>query len=213
MTFFQKQTGKRLPSLYRKLPLTAVYFTTVDGCQLPNAHPSVLAIISSYFQQTKNISRHGINGLLCPVAVVSIETKGRETEILTKQLYVCRKGEWQQGSCSLFQVTTGVFKEGFLHSSIMSTPLSKPQMIVHIQKSLNYTVFDSKWIPCSAKFVCMGNFARGTGVMQIYEVQRGDALLIKEVNFNLDLFIYLFCRLHEFLLYFSEMDWFWFIDV
>uniref|UniRef100_A0A3P8UJL4 Dynein axonemal assembly factor 10 n=1 Tax=Cynoglossus semilaevis TaxID=244447 RepID=A0A3P8UJL4_CYNSE len=64
----------------------------------------------------------------------------------------------------------------------MSTPLSKPQMIVHIQKSLNYTVFDSKWIPCSAKFVCMGNFARGTGVMQIYEVQRGDALLIKEVE-------------------------------
>lgn len=99
-----------------------------------------------------------------------------------------------------------MFKEGVFHSPIMSTPLSKPQMIVHIQKSLNYTVFDSKWIPCSAKFVCMGNFARGTGVMQIYEVQRGDALLIKEVNFNLDLFIYLFCRLHEFLLYFSEMD-------
>lgn len=72
----------------------------------------------------------------------------------------------------------------------MSTPLSKPQMIVHIQKSLNYTVFDSKWIPCSAKFVCMGNFARGTGVMQIYEVQRGDALLIKEVNFNLDLYYF-----------------------
>lgn len=64
----------------------------------------------------------------------------------------------------------------------MSSPLSKPQIIAHIQKSLNYTVFDSKWIPCSAKFVCLGNFPRGTGVMQIYEVQHGEAQLIKEVD-------------------------------
>lgn len=64
----------------------------------------------------------------------------------------------------------------------MTTPLEKPQIIAHIQKSLNYTIFDCKWIPCSAKFVCMGNFPRGTGVMQIYEVQRGDAVLIKEVT-------------------------------
>uniref|UniRef100_A0A671X4C9 Dynein axonemal assembly factor 10 n=2 Tax=Sparus aurata TaxID=8175 RepID=A0A671X4C9_SPAAU len=64
----------------------------------------------------------------------------------------------------------------------MSSPLSKPQIIAHIQKSLNYTVFDSKWIPCSAKFVCLGNFPRGTGVMQIYEVQHGEAQLVKEVE-------------------------------
>uniref|UniRef100_A0A665TLW0 Dynein axonemal assembly factor 10 n=2 Tax=Echeneis naucrates TaxID=173247 RepID=A0A665TLW0_ECHNA len=64
----------------------------------------------------------------------------------------------------------------------MSSPLSKPQIIAHIQKSLNYTVFDSKWIPCSAKFVCLGNFPRGTGVMQIFEVQHGEAQLIKEVE-------------------------------
>ncbi|KAJ4948378.1 hypothetical protein JOQ06_019912 [Pogonophryne albipinna] len=57
----------------------------------------------------------------------------------------------------------------------MSSPLDKPQIISHFQKSLNYTVFDSKWIPCSAKFVCLGNYARGTGVMQIYEVQQGEA--------------------------------------
>ncbi|KAK7902131.1 hypothetical protein WMY93_018900 [Mugilogobius chulae] len=64
----------------------------------------------------------------------------------------------------------------------MSSPLAKPQIIAHIQKSLNYTVFDSKWIPCSAKFVCLGNFARGTGVIQIYEVQHGEAQLVKEVE-------------------------------
>ncbi|XP_030604101.1 dynein axonemal assembly factor 10 [Archocentrus centrarchus] len=64
----------------------------------------------------------------------------------------------------------------------MSSPQSKPQIIAHIQKSLNYTVFDSKWIPCSAKFVCLGNFPRGTGVIQIYEVHQGEAQLIKEVE-------------------------------
>uniref|UniRef100_A0A674P976 Dynein axonemal assembly factor 10 n=1 Tax=Takifugu rubripes TaxID=31033 RepID=A0A674P976_TAKRU len=67
-------------------------------------------------------------------------------------------------------------------SATMSTPLAKPQIITHIQKSLNYTVFDSKWIPCSARFICLGNFPRGTGVMQIYEVQRGEVQLIKEVE-------------------------------
>ncbi|CAB1427422.1 unnamed protein product [Pleuronectes platessa] len=64
----------------------------------------------------------------------------------------------------------------------MSSPLSKPQIIAHIQKSLNFTVFDTKWIPSSAKFVCVGNFPRGTGVLQIYEVQQGEALLIREVE-------------------------------
>lgn len=67
-------------------------------------------------------------------------------------------------------------------AATMSTPLSKPQIITHIQKSLNYTVFDSKWIPCSARFICLGNFARGTGVIQIFEVQRGEIQLIKEVT-------------------------------
>ncbi|XP_078412619.1 dynein axonemal assembly factor 10 isoform X2 [Cetorhinus maximus] len=64
----------------------------------------------------------------------------------------------------------------------MSSSLEKPQIISHIQKSLNYTLFDCKWIPCSAKFVCMGNFARGTGVLQIYEVSHGELALVKEIE-------------------------------
>ncbi|XP_045150127.1 dynein axonemal assembly factor 10 isoform X2 [Echinops telfairi] len=58
----------------------------------------------------------------------------------------------------------------------------KPQIISHIQKSLNYTVFDCKWVPCSAKFVAMGNFARGTGVIQLYEIQHGELKLLKEIE-------------------------------
>uniref|UniRef100_A0A8C9RKN9 Dynein axonemal assembly factor 10 n=1 Tax=Scleropages formosus TaxID=113540 RepID=A0A8C9RKN9_SCLFO len=64
----------------------------------------------------------------------------------------------------------------------MSNPYEKPQIIAHIQKSLNYTVFDSKWIPCSAKFVCMGSLARGAGVLQLYEIQRGEVHLLKEIE-------------------------------
>lgn len=58
----------------------------------------------------------------------------------------------------------------------------KPQIISHVQKSLNYTVFDCKWVPCSAKFVTLGNFARGTGVIQLYEIQHGDVKLLREVG-------------------------------
>ncbi|KAL3873985.1 hypothetical protein ACJMK2_037059 [Sinanodonta woodiana] len=58
--------------------------------------------------------------------------------------------------------------------------MDKPQIIAHVQKSLNYTLFDAKWIPCSAKFVVLGNYARGTGAVQIYEVSHGDLKLLSE---------------------------------
>lgn len=60
--------------------------------------------------------------------------------------------------------------------------MDKPQIILHVQKSLNYTIFDAKWIPCSAKFVALGNYARGTGALQIYEVSHGDLNLVKEAE-------------------------------
>ena len=59
--------------------------------------------------------------------------------------------------------------------------MDKPQIILYAQKSLNYTLFDSKWIPFSAKFIVLGNHARGTGAMQIYELSSGDLKLVKEV--------------------------------
>ena len=59
--------------------------------------------------------------------------------------------------------------------------MEKPQIILYAQKSLNYTLFDCKWIPYSAKFVVLGNHARGTGAIQIYELASGDVKLVKEV--------------------------------
>lgn len=58
--------------------------------------------------------------------------------------------------------------------------LVKPQIICHIEKSLDYSLLDTKWIPCSAKFVVLGTMSRGTGVVQIYEIDQGEIKVIKE---------------------------------
>lgn len=63
--------------------------------------------------------------------------------------------------------------------------MEKSQIILYAQKSLNYTLFDSKWIPYSAKFIVLGNHARGSGAIQIYELVSGDVKLIKEVLKNI----------------------------
>ncbi|XP_074104761.1 dynein axonemal assembly factor 10 [Cotesia typhae] len=60
--------------------------------------------------------------------------------------------------------------------------LDKPQIICHIEKSVDYSLFDAKWIPCSAKFVVMGSTPRGSGVIQIYEVSSGELKLIKSID-------------------------------
>lgn len=60
--------------------------------------------------------------------------------------------------------------------------MDKPQIIAHVQKAMNYTLFDSKWIPCSAKFVVLGNHPRGTGALQVYEVTHGDVKLVTEAE-------------------------------
>lgn len=59
--------------------------------------------------------------------------------------------------------------------------MDKPQIILYAQKSLNFTLFESKWIPYSAKFVILGNQPRGTGSIQIYELTSGDVKCVKEV--------------------------------
>ncbi|XP_069464246.1 dynein axonemal assembly factor 10 isoform X1 [Ambystoma mexicanum] len=64
----------------------------------------------------------------------------------------------------------------------MCSPLEKPQIICHVQKSVNYTVFDCKWLPRSARFVCLGNYPRGTGVLQIYEIEHGELRLLSEIE-------------------------------
>ena len=67
-------------------------------------------------------------------------------------------------------------------SSRMAATLEKPQIIVHLHKDVNYTLYDAKWIPSSAKFVNIGSHPRGTGALQVFEVSAGGLELKKEVH-------------------------------
>ncbi|XP_011403803.2 PREDICTED: WD repeat-containing protein 92-like [Amphimedon queenslandica] len=58
--------------------------------------------------------------------------------------------------------------------------MDKPQIIAHVEKSLNFTLYDAKWIPCSAKCVVLGSHPRDTGAFHIYELSKGELKSIKE---------------------------------
>lgn len=47
---------------------------------------------------------------------------------------------------------------------------SSPQLIEHISHSVPFTPFDIHWVPCSAKVVTVGNYARGSGAIQVHEL-------------------------------------------
>ena len=59
--------------------------------------------------------------------------------------------------------------------------LDKPQIITHLEKSLNYTVYDVKWIPSSAKVVVLGSHPKGTGALQVFEISKGELKQVLEV--------------------------------
>lgn len=58
--------------------------------------------------------------------------------------------------------------------------MDKPQIISHIEKSLDFTLFDCKWIPRSARFVVLGSYPRGTGALLVYEVSHRDVTKIQD---------------------------------
>ncbi|OWA52145.1 putative WD repeat-containing protein 92 [Hypsibius exemplaris] len=60
--------------------------------------------------------------------------------------------------------------------------MDKPQMILHQYNQLNYTAYDCKWIPSSAKFVVLGGLARGTGCIDIFEVTANDVKHVKQIE-------------------------------
>lgn len=59
--------------------------------------------------------------------------------------------------------------------------LDKPQIVEHASKSINFTVFDIKWVPSSAKIAVLGSYPRGTGAFHIYELCKGELNIILEV--------------------------------
>lgn len=58
----------------------------------------------------------------------------------------------------------------------------RPQVVSHVQQALSYTVFDCKWVPRSARLLCLGSAARGTGIIQLYELHGARLELLREVS-------------------------------
>ena len=99
-----------------------------------------------------------VSGLLHPVSLGAPPSSSPHFNSLTTRACACLGWKTQM--------------EGF----------EKPQIIVHVEKSLNYTVYDVKWIPCSAKFVVLGSHPRDTGALQIFELSKGELKLLSEVR-------------------------------
>eukprot|EP00879_Flechtneria_rotunda_P029635 GHRR01032065.1.p1 GENE.GHRR01032065.1~~GHRR01032065.1.p1 ORF type:complete len:344 (+),score=65.23 GHRR01032065.1:305-1336(+) len=52
-----------------------------------------------------------------------------------------------------------------------------PQILEHLQKSLTVTIYGTRWIPGTPNFVAVGQHARGTGCLQVYELEATDAVV------------------------------------
>lgn len=51
--------------------------------------------------------------------------------------------------------------------------MDKPQILIHADKSLDYTCYDCKWIPKSARFVVLGCQPKGSGVIEVMSLNEG----------------------------------------
>lgn len=60
--------------------------------------------------------------------------------------------------------------------------MNKVQSLLHIEHSLNHSIFDVNWIPFSAKFVSIGSKTNGKGILQIYELNSPKLNLVKEIT-------------------------------
>lgn len=60
--------------------------------------------------------------------------------------------------------------------------LDAPQIIELGSRSVNYTLFDAVWVPSSARFVALGNHARGTGAIEICGLDGGK--IVKKAEYE-----------------------------
>lgn len=58
--------------------------------------------------------------------------------------------------------------------------MDKPYLVAHIEKSLDHTIFETRWIPCSAKFVALGNRSTGVGTIKIFELNGCQLDLVRQ---------------------------------
>ncbi|CAM9263038.1 unnamed protein product [Phaeothamnion confervicola] len=57
-----------------------------------------------------------------------------------------------------------------------------PQLIEHAHKTLAFTPYEVRWVPCSARFVVGGVYPRAKGALLTYELDGGGVKLLEEVE-------------------------------
>mmetsp|Transcript_20113 Transcript_20113/g.53688 ORF Transcript_20113/g.53688 Transcript_20113/m.53688 type:complete len:357 (-) Transcript_20113:182-1252(-) len=57
-----------------------------------------------------------------------------------------------------------------------------PQCIEHVKESLNFTPFETRWVPQSARFVILGQMPRATGVIRVCQLNKGKVEKLAEVE-------------------------------
>ena len=55
-----------------------------------------------------------------------------------------------------------------------------PQILEHVSQTLNFTPFDVKWIPSSARFCLFGQTAGAKGVFNIYQLEGNKLVKLSE---------------------------------
>merc|ERR1712093_949676 len=58
----------------------------------------------------------------------------------------------------------------------------RPQIVEHVHKSLDYVVYDTRWVPSSARMVVLGRKPRGTGALQVFSLSKGGLNLESEAE-------------------------------
>lgn len=59
---------------------------------------------------------------------------------------------------------------------------ASPQIIEHIQETLDFTPFEVKWVPQSAKFVLLGQHPKATGAFRVCELSKGKCEKLHQVE-------------------------------
>lgn len=60
--------------------------------------------------------------------------------------------------------------------------MNKTQIIEHVTEPVDYSVFDVKWVPSTAKFLAIGSNHNGTGVLQVFEMNENKAESVIKVD-------------------------------
>lgn len=69
--------------------------------------------------------------------------------------------------------------------------MASPQQIIeHSNTAVDYTIYDAKWIPFSARLVTLGSHAKGTGALEVYEMSAGKLQRTAKVSLALSCVYY-----------------------